>query len=229
MNDSSWYDFEDLDWDDEDDEEGNYQHCLGADHLGEDPKRVVDELLAEEPIRSKLRLGTAEFALVGPNAARDTLWLDCGVCRLIQTRRLASADHWLAGEAATGSGVGASDWQGMEAITVSDDARERERELREELDRTADNAIIEGSGEPLPPRRLGHMVSLRLEPEFAAQLRELADRRGMSLSELLREGAALLLMKEYPSPRWTYHYVVFGAYSFDGRTAAAASELSLSS
>src|SRR6266540_7125139 len=74
MDDSGWYDFEDLDWDNEDDEEGNYQHCLGADHLGEDPKRVVDELLAEEPVRSKLRLGTAAFALVGPNAARDTLW-----------------------------------------------------------------------------------------------------------------------------------------------------------
>ncbi len=114
-------------------------------------------------------------------------------------------------------------------MTVSDDARERERGLREELDRTADDAIIEGSGQLLPPRRLGHMISLRLEPEFAAQLRELADRRGVSLSELLREGAALLLMKEHPSPSWTYHYVVFGAYSFDGQTAAAASELLQSS
>jgi hypothetical protein len=110
-------------------------------------------------------------------------------------------------------------------MTVSDDARKRERALREELDRTADDAIIEGSGQPLPPRRLGHMVSLRLELELAAKLRELADRRGVTLSELLREGAALLLMNEHPSPRSTYHYVVFGAYSFDGHTAAAAPEL----
>jgi hypothetical protein len=113
-------------------------------------------------------------------------------------------------------------------MTVSDDARKRERDLREELDRTADDAIIEGSGQPLPPRRLGHMISLRLEPELAAKLRELADRRGVTLSELLREGAGLLLMNEHPWPRSTYHYVVFGAYSFHGHTAAAAPELSLS-
>jgi hypothetical protein len=112
-------------------------------------------------------------------------------------------------------------------MTVSDDARQRERALREELDRMADDAIIEGSGQPVPPRRLGHMVSLRLEPELAERLREVAHRRGVSLSELLREGAALLLMSERSRPRATYHYVVSGAYSFNGHTAAATPDLVL--
>src|SRR5215203_2904163 len=67
-------DYEDLDWDEEDDEDGNFQHCLGEDHLGDDPKGVVDEVLAEQPVVSKVRVATAEFAIIGPNAARNMLW-----------------------------------------------------------------------------------------------------------------------------------------------------------
>lgn len=56
--------------------------------------------------------------------------------------------------------------------------------------------VIEGKSEPVGPRRLGQMVSLRLEPDLAAAIRNLADSRGVSLSELLREAAALLLSQE---------------------------------
>jgi hypothetical protein len=66
-------DYEALDWDEEDDEGGNFQHCLGEDHLGNDPKQVVDELLAEQPIVSKVRVASAEFAVTGPNADRNML------------------------------------------------------------------------------------------------------------------------------------------------------------
>ena len=67
-------DYEALDLDEEDDEGGNFQHCLGEDHLGNDPKQVVDELLAEQPIVSKVRVASAEFAVTGPNADRNMLW-----------------------------------------------------------------------------------------------------------------------------------------------------------
>jgi hypothetical protein len=67
-------DYEDLDWDEEDDEDGNFQHCLGEGHLGNDPKGVVDEVLAEQPVVSKVRVASAEFAVIGPNAARNMLW-----------------------------------------------------------------------------------------------------------------------------------------------------------
>jgi hypothetical protein len=67
-------DYEALDWDEEDDEGGNFQHCLGEDHLGNDPNQVVDELLAEQPIVSKVRVASAELAVTRPNADRNMLW-----------------------------------------------------------------------------------------------------------------------------------------------------------
>jgi len=57
------WDFERIDWDDEEDDSGNLAHCLerGIDEV------VVDQVLSEEPIEIKLRLVSAEFAIVGPD------------------------------------------------------------------------------------------------------------------------------------------------------------------
>ncbi len=66
---------EGIDWDDEDDEDGNLNHCRQAAHLGPNPERVVDELLSEQPVEIKLQLQSAEHALVGPDRSRSTLWL----------------------------------------------------------------------------------------------------------------------------------------------------------
>jgi len=108
---------------------------------------------------------------------------------------------------------------------MANDAPKNEKELRDELDRHPDNVIVEGSGQAVAPRRLGHMVSLRLEPELAAALRELADRRGTTVSELLREGAATLLENEQTFTRSIYSYVVFGASSPVARTGSQLLEL----
>lgn len=108
---------------------------------------------------------------------------------------------------------------------MANDAPKNEKELRDELDRNADNVIVEGSGQVVAPRRLGHMVSLRLEPELAAALRKLADRRGKTVSELLREGAAVLLENEQASTSSIYSYVVFGANSLVARTGSRLLEL----
>lgn len=100
------------------------------------------------------------------------------------------------------------------------DIPKTEKELREQLDRNADDVIVEGSGQAVAPRRLGHMVSLRLDPDLASALRELANHRGTTMSELLREGAALLVENERAPFRSTFSYVVFGAERVVGRTGS---------
>jgi hypothetical protein len=56
-------DFEAIDWDDEEDEDGNLAHCLrrGID------EQVVHEVLTERPAEIKMKVETADFALVGPD------------------------------------------------------------------------------------------------------------------------------------------------------------------
>lgn len=62
--------FEAIDWDLEDDEDGNLLHCLrhGIDET------VVDEVMTEEPIDLKMEPKTAEFVIVGPNRERNRMW-----------------------------------------------------------------------------------------------------------------------------------------------------------
>ena len=64
------YEWEAIDWDEFDDEEGNYVHCVrhGVDEV------VIDEVLRERPVEIKLRPVWAEFVITGPNAAWDMLW-----------------------------------------------------------------------------------------------------------------------------------------------------------
>ncbi len=64
---------------------------------------------------------------------------------------------------------------------MSDEARRSEQERRELAQQHA-GEIVEGSARVVTPRRLGQMVSLRLEPGLAEALRKLAERRGISLS-----------------------------------------------
>jgi hypothetical protein len=54
--------FEDIDWDPEEQEDGNYQHCLRPGRLGPYPERVVDEVLSEEPV---------EFTMSSDRRVRD--------------------------------------------------------------------------------------------------------------------------------------------------------------
>ncbi len=59
--------------------------------------------------------------------------------------------------------------------------------------------LIEGSGRRGEPRRLDQMISARLDPTLVAALRQLAQTRGVSLSDVLREAALLLLAREEPT------------------------------
>lgn len=56
--------------------------------------------------------------------------------------------------------------------------------------------LVEGSGRRLESRRLDQMISVRLDPTLVAALRELAHQRRVSLSDILREAALLLLRHE---------------------------------
>jgi hypothetical protein len=91
---------------------------------------------------------------------------------------------------------------------MSDEHQRSERERRELAQQHA-GEVVEGSGRAIAPRRLDQMISLRLEPELAAALRELANQRGVSVSELLREGAIYLLEADRAStgPSFTWKIV----------------------
>lgn len=71
---------------------------------------------------------------------------------------------------------------------MSDSELQREAKLREEAQAQAGN-VIEGSGLQGQPRRMAQMISLRLDASLIAALRRIADREGVSVSEVLRRAA----------------------------------------
>jgi hypothetical protein len=60
------WDWEAIDWDPEEDEEGNLVHCMahGVDEI------VVYEVLSEDPVEIRFQPQTADFAIVGPDRGR---------------------------------------------------------------------------------------------------------------------------------------------------------------
>lgn len=59
--------------------------------------------------------------------------------------------------------------------------------------------IVSGSGKRGKPRRMAHMVSVRLDGELLGKLKAVAEQRDLSLSELLREGAELIARTPRPT------------------------------
>jgi hypothetical protein len=64
-----------IDWDPDDDPDGNLSHCSQPRHLGPNPERVVDEVLSEQSYQINYVVKTAEYAIVGPDRSRASLWL----------------------------------------------------------------------------------------------------------------------------------------------------------
>lgn len=56
--------------------------------------------------------------------------------------------------------------------------------------------LVEGSARRGEPRRLDQMISARLDPRLVAALRQYAKQHELSLSDVLREAALLLLARE---------------------------------
>lgn len=64
------YEFEQIDWDDAEDEAGNLLHCLRRNV----DEQVVEDVLRERHAQVKLPLERAEYAIVGPDVGWSTLW-----------------------------------------------------------------------------------------------------------------------------------------------------------
>ena len=57
--------------------------------------------------------------------------------------------------------------------------------------------IVAGSGERGKPRRLARMMSARLDGKLVRELRSVAQQRNTTVSDLLREGAELIVQDAY--------------------------------
>ena len=81
---------------------------------------------------------------------------------------------------------------------MSDRSRASEAERRETAFAHR-GEVEEGSGEKLTPKHVSQMVSVRLDGELAGALRDVAERRGMTVSDVLREAVADIVLAESSS------------------------------
>jgi hypothetical protein len=65
--------------------------------------------------------------------------------------------------------------------------------------------LIEGSGRRGANRRLDQMISARLDPMLVVALKDYAEEHGVSVSDVLREAALLLLEREKAQKVITFH------------------------
>lgn len=78
--------------------------------------------------------------------------------------------------------------------------------------------VVPGSGSRGKSKRLDHMVSVRLEPELLGALREIAYKRNLTLSQLLRIGGKLVA--EGNTPKVQQHWHIDGAKQYNpGKTS----------
>jgi hypothetical protein len=56
--------------------------------------------------------------------------------------------------------------------------------------------VIVGESTVIEPQRLDQVVSVRFNPETLILLREIAQRRGVLISDLLREGVRYIIAEE---------------------------------
>jgi hypothetical protein len=91
--------------------------------------------------------------------------------------------------------VGEGNEEKMEEKKVNEEQRNSEIERRE-LAQAHAGEIVEDSGILGTPRLMSQMVSVRLDGQLVIELWAAAERRGVTLSDILREGARLVLQEE---------------------------------
>ena len=94
---------------------------------------------------------------------------------------------------------------------MSEERRDSEIARRERAQAHA-GEVVAGSGRRGKPRRMAQMVSVRLDGEIVSRLRTIAEQRGVSVSDLLREGAQLIVDNAYASAQPRASFKVSGAY-----------------
>ena len=92
---------------------------------------------------------------------------------------------------------------------MSEERRDNEVARRERAQAHA-GEVVSGSGKRGKPRRMGQMVSVRLDGELVSTLRAIAEQRGVTVSDLLREGAELVVQKTYAASRPRISYTISG-------------------
>lgn len=93
---------------------------------------------------------------------------------------------------------------------MNEEKRNSEIERRE-LAQAHAGEIVEDSGILGTSRLMSQMVSVRLDGGLVIELWDAAERRGITLSELLREGARLVLQEEHVDTESQMSYKVGGA------------------
>jgi hypothetical protein len=93
---------------------------------------------------------------------------------------------------------------------VNEEKRKSEIERRE-LAQAHAGEIVEDSGIPGTPRLMSQMVSVRLDGQLAMELWDAAERRGVTLSDILRESARLFLRNEQVDTEPRVSYRIAGA------------------
>src|SRR5215213_6829821 len=92
---------------------------------------------------------------------------------------------------------------------VSEERRDNEVARRERAQAHA-GEVVSGSGKRGKSRRMGQMVSVRLDGELVSRLRAIAEQRGVTVSDLLREGSELVVQKTYAAARPRVSYTISG-------------------
>ena len=75
---------------------------------------------------------------------------------------------------------------------MTDEQRLSEHQRREATMEAAE-AGLEPGGEEVSPRSIKQMVSVRFDPDLIVRLRQVAESRGLSVSDLVRETATRLV------------------------------------
>lgn len=82
--------------------------------------------------------------------------------------------------------------------------------------------VVPGSGRRGTPRRMAQMVSVRLDGELIGKLRIVARERNATLSDLLREGAELIVEDAYANAQPRSSFTISGAMEAIPETAGRA-------
>jgi hypothetical protein len=104
---------------------------------------------------------------------------------------------------------------------------QRDEEIRQQAKaEVGAGKVVPGSGRRGKPRRMAQMVSVRLDGELIGKLRIVARERNTTLSDLLREGAELIVEDQYVSAKPRTSFTISGAMeafpeTMTGRALAA--------
>lgn len=93
---------------------------------------------------------------------------------------------------------------------MSEERHDNEIARREKAQAHA-GEVVSGSGRRGTPRRMAQMVSVRLDGGLVSRLRTIAEQRGLTLSDLLREGAELIVQDAYASAQPRMSFTISGA------------------